>query len=255
MKLFVALVVLLGSITGVVSAQELRFEFTIDAQINGARDWDYTGPSSSALDDLDVGSALLGDGLLGSAADVVLGTAIDETADGLQEEFAPPDPYLCIIAIRGSLPELLSREGYDNRDFQASCTQRSDIRPNNIHFNLTLPPQLSRREIFGLALADSDARNFLTDGGRFVDADDGDELIGFGLFVNDQVRDQIQQRDPEALRLVAAYETQLPAVMNQMFRFNAGPDLEMEKISVFRCGSGCRFGHATVVIKDTVGGW
>lgn len=244
-------------LVGQAVAQDLRFEFTIDAQIAGSRPWDYSGVSSSAIDDLEVGSALIGDNIFGSAADAILGTAVDTAVDQLQTGFAPPDPYLCVIAINGRLPNNLREfeEIYVERDFNASCTPQSEIKPNRTQFYLDLPPNIARHEIFGVVLVDSDAQQFFQDGGRFEDADDGDEVIGFGLYINDVLSASVRNREEHSIELVTHYEQRLPDVVQRMFRFNARSHLELEKISMSLCENSCSFGSATLTIKDTPGGW
>ena len=256
-------------LTDPAAAQDLRFEFTIDGQISGTRPWDGTASSSSAIDGSPTGlseriargvGSSLGEngGLLGRIADGAIGTAVDVGIDEAQATMAPPDPYLCIIEVHGTLSGGIDNGAtMANGQFSAACTPKNKIKPNRLQFSLDLPPNIARLPIFGVALIDND----LTDMNNNQVQASSDELIGFGLYIRADVRAKIvEENDPDALQLVQIYQRELPTIIDGLFglqrtRVGSGHALELERLSAEGCRQSCRFGDASLTIKDTIGGW
>ena len=248
------------SLAASLAAQELRFEFKIDPLISGSRPWDGTASSSSAADDLGIGSALFDNTLIGRAADTFIDMQIDET----QASIAPPDPYICIIQLNGDLPDALSVDGVQvvgRTNHTITCTPRDRIKPNRAFFNVQLPSNLARMDVFGVALVDSDAPQF---GGSVVGTA-RDELIGFGVYITHEMFELIQQGDLDTQQRVGDYERYIPDVVDMLFGLSrdnnsvvSSPDshtLQLERLTARNCEISCRFGDAALTIKGSIGGW
>lgn len=287
MRAFIASAVASCVIASGAWAQYLRFEFKIDAQISGSRPWDGTTASSSAVDGLTDGltrgitDSVFGQGsftgtLIGNAAEAAIGGAGDALLDEAQAGIAPPDPYLCIIEVSQSLPGTLRGAWTNNqgqyvlpqiflppgqsqappgRNFSATCTPNNEIKRDRLHFSLDLPPNLAAMQIFGVALIDNDLSNDGSQLGAYRD-----ELIGFGLYIDDGVRQQVINRDPLTLQVIQIYETEVTSVVDELFGLTRGGRpgsnaLEIEKLSAENCKISCRFGDADLKIKTSAGGY
>ncbi|WP_342078062.1 hypothetical protein [Yoonia sp. SS1-5] len=214
------------------SAQELVFSITVDNTMSGARPWDGTGVSSSALDGTveeavdSVGLGAVG-GLLRGALDAGGQVAIDE----VNRRVSPPDPIVCIVDPNAS-----------PQDFCAN-----DIaRPDTIDFSFTVPETVRNAPSLGIVLLDSDAGNVTGNGAH--------DMIGYGVFLDAQTYDALIAGDPTSRLLAASAEAYLVDWVGRQ-GWERTDQVEVAKLSAARCDPSCRIGSATISIRRSVDGW
>lgn len=260
------------------SAEELRFEFTINPQISGSRPWDGTASGSSAVDGLFEGSGeRVGDsigGVLGSVIgqgiEVAVGSALDVTIDETQASIAPPDPYMCLITDPRPT-DLIAPMPVTASDLTMFCTPRDMIEHNRTFFNLVVPYNYVNNDMFGVVLIDSDFLDDQLGTGPTPGVTDPDyaaihnETIGFGLYLGRAARSALERRDQLVMHRVDTFEAAVTQMVSSKFGLSrlssfasvsaSSHSLDLERLSVERCETSCRFGDATVSIRDTEGGY
>lgn len=239
-------------------SKTLRFEFSIDAKINGSRPWDGTGISSASID-LNKKEGILGMPFVGTLAQV----GVDE----FNGRIAPPDPYICILYPESLIPGPTSY-GFGARWI---CGSRFGAKANSVDVAFDLK-NFAHSPILGIVLIDSDAANF-TGGIGGVGSGAKDDIIGLGIYADDSLYSELTAGDSRSTALVRdfndAFVRQVDRYLMSIPMFGANVSrppasgalestsagLEVAKLSTDRCASGCRFGNSTVVIRTTPGGW
>ena len=242
--LAIAFALLMCSMT---NAQELHFEFNVDSQMSGNRPWDGTGISAAAIDAN--GGPLDKVPFLGPILNGLPQAGLDQFNDRI----APPDPYICVIASKYSL----TTEG------EMFCSPMSSIKHDTTQVKFNLGASHAN-EVFGVVLLDSDvgsAPSAMTPSANTPMTGRSDDMIGYGVFAGEQTMAEIMSGDQATLAYVRQFEELIATLVNDKFGISRAllatgrARLEPAKISVKRCASGCRFGDATLTIRDGVDGW
>ncbi len=208
------------------SALTLRFE--IFPMMSGSRPWDGTGLNSAQIDGDDNGltSLIPGGSLLGQVG-----------LDQLNQRIAPPDPYVCLV---------LSDSG------DLTCYRQAAAK-DNLQYSVTVPAELVDRPWFGVVLLDSDEGNLV--GGQ-------DDLIGFGVVLDEPTLAAVRQGDAGSRALAAKAERIVTKAVSNRFGLSrslsatgdAGA-LSLAKLAHSKCEFGCTMGDSTIYIEINVDGW
>lgn len=234
-------------ICSAASAQELHFEFNIDGQMSGNRPWDGTGISSAAIDN--DGGPMDDIPFLGPILNGLPQAGLDQFNDRI----APPDPYICVIASEYSL----TTEG------SMFCSPMSSIKHDTTQVKFNLGASHAN-EVFGVVLLDSDigsAPSGMSGSSNTPMSGGSDDMIGFGIFAGKQTMAEIMSGNQTTLAYIRRFEDVVTGLVNEKFGVSRAfiakgrAQLELAKVSVERCASGCRFGDATLTIRDGVDGW
>ena len=204
-------------------AQELTLRFEIHPVITGARPWDGTGLNSAQMDSEGAGMSWLGQVGL----------------DQVNQRMAPPDPYICLVLT--DQPKL-------------QC-DRQGTEKDTLKITKAIPAEIIDRPWFGVVLVDSDALNLI---GAF----DGDDLIGYGVVLDEPTLAAVRAGDAEARRTAARAEEVVTEAVRATFGLNrsllgpaGGGRLDAAKLSVSKCEFGCAMGESTIFITPEVDGW
>ncbi|MEL6980368.1 MAG: hypothetical protein AAGM38_17065 [Pseudomonadota bacterium] len=219
------------SSSAAAEAHKLTLRFEINPVITGSRPWDGTGVNSAQIDGGEGGGFFGGFGLeqLGQLGQVGL--------DQFNQRIAPPDPYLCLVLT--DEPKL-------------KCN-RAGAEKDTLQMSVALPADLINRAWFGVVLIDSDEGN-LTGG--------VDDLIGYGVMLDEPTLAKVRAGDPEARRLARfAEKTVTEAVRKTVGTHRSllgeagGGRLDAAKLSASKCEYGCTMGEARITVSTTVDGW
>ncbi len=213
---------------GSVRAGELTLRFEIHPVINGSRPWDGTGMNSAQMDGGNGGLFGFGSSMLGQMG-----------LDQFNQRIAPPDPYLCFLPADKADLECLNKVGKDTLRYEYRIPSRT---------------AMLRHSWFGIVLVDSDRGNVV---GL------GDDLIGFGVVLDEETLAKVRSGDRAARVLAANAERKLTAAVTRRFggtsrsltRNGASSDLYSAKLSQSKCEYGCTMGDSTLTISTSVDGW
>jgi hypothetical protein len=213
----------LSACGGGALAEEIVIRFEINPVMFGSRPWDGTGLNSAQLDGGGGGGGLLG--------------GLDLTQPLLDQtnlRMAPPDPYVCFI---------LDRSG------ELRCDQAS-ARQNAVRLEIDFDTSLARDFWYGVVLVDSDAGNIF--GG-------GDDLIGFGVVIDEDTYGAVLAGDEAARRRAnGAVEIVTAAVQARFGRsqnFLGGGERAAARLAQSKCEYGCQFGDAQITLSAVADGW
>lgn len=224
------------ALSTMATATELTFSFTVDDQMAGARPWDGTGVSSSALDS-GSGERSGGGVLPGALRNMIPFADLGAQAglDQINNRMAPADPYLCLV-----VPP----------DIDFKCEQPG-ARRDQPQFVVRLGEPYANASSFGIVVLDSDQGNPF--GG-------GDDLIGYGVFLDEHTLEAVRAGDPSARAEAAAAVESVERLVSARFNVSRsltgqGSRVELSRVSTSRCSPSCRFGDATLTITRGVDGW
>ena len=221
-----AAMVAFGLGIGAAQAQELKLRFEIHPVIDGSRPWDGTGMNSAQMDS---GNGGFFGSMLGQIG-----------LDQFNQRIAPPDPYVCFLQADRAELECDSRNtGKDTLKHEARL-------PINSH--------MLQQSWFGVVLLDSDQGNVI--GG-------GDDLIGFGVVLDEATLEAVRAGDRAARALAARAEQALLDAVTRRFggtsrsllANGASSRVQSAKLSVSKCEFGCAMGDSTIFITKGIDGW
>lgn len=207
-------------------AQELTLRFEISPVITGARPWDGTGLNSAQLDSDGSDKIGLGTSILGQMG-----------LDQVNQRMAPPDPYICLVLT--DEPKLTC---YPDR------TERDTLK-----YEITIPAAMVDRQWFGVVLLDSDRGNVI--GGE-------DDLIGYGVVLDEPTLAEVRDGNPKARAVAAQAEKTVTEAVRRTVGINrslfgplGGGRLDAAKLAVSKCDYGCAMGESMLYITTAVDGW
>lgn len=224
------------ALSTMAAASELTLSFTVDDQMAGARPWDGTGVSSSALDS-GSGEQSGDGGFSGALKNMIPFADLGAQAglDQINNRMAPADPYLCLIVP----PDV---------DFR--CEQPG-ARRDQPQFDARLGEPYASASSFGIVLLDSDQGNPF--GG-------GDDLIGYGVFLDERTLEAVRAGDAAARAEASAAVESVERLVSTRFNVSRsltgqGSRVALSRVSISRCAPSCRFGDANLTITRGVDGW